>query len=476
VSDLAACWDPFVACSAAEARDACVVGGVSPTDLARASLRRAAEVRAGRVGLDALLWAESRETLRRAAEAETTVGDMAPGALVGVPIVVGDDVATLTLPTTCGSRALDGYLSPFEATAVERLRHAGAVVIAKSRVDEFRVPSLSPSSATARNPVDPSRRAGSGAGGAAAAVASGVVRIAIGGDTGGDVLVSAAWCGVVALKPTYGRVSRHGLVAMAPSLDSLGVIGATLDDVALATDAISGRDEHDSTTSDRAFPPCLDAGGEGVRGMAIGRLGAPQPPWLDPAIGALCERAITVLRDAGAVVEDVALPAAELAPPAHLAIAASESVTSLARLGGVGVGGEGVARRRFGTAVRDRLLLGAHLLGESGAPILDRARRGRSLVADDFRGIFAGGVRVVVLPSVPHPAEPLDGGDDTILARRTALTCSASLVGLPALTIPVGRVRGLPVGLQLLAPHFHERELFAVAAVIERALGAHAHR
>ena len=281
-------------------------GTTSVTEIVQGSLDRADAVRAGRDGLNLLLWRDD-DAVRRSAR------DVNAGALQGVPVVLKDNISTTELPTTCGSKILEGYVAPYDATAVRRLRDAGAVIVAKANMDEFAMGSSTENSAygPAHNPLDPTRVPGGSSGGSAGAVAAGIVPIAFGSETGGSVRQPAAFCGVVGVKPTYGRVSRFGLVAFASSLDQIGVFGATVDDAALAMRVIAGHDEHDSTSSRAEVPDYSSGANASLKGVVIGLPKEYFPAALDPAVRQLCDRAIERLRGLGAEIRDVSLPHTE---------------------------------------------------------------------------------------------------------------------------------------------------------------------
>jgi aspartyl-tRNA(Asn)/glutamyl-tRNA(Gln) amidotransferase subunit A len=478
--------------SAADIRAGILGGTMVPLDVVGAALRRADAVGAGADGLNCILWSDPAAARSRAADVEARLGDSDPGALLGVPVAVKDNIATLELPTTCASRILAGYVSPYEATAVSRLRSAGAVVIAKTNMDEFAMGSSNEYSAygPARNPLAPDRVPGGSSGGSAAVVAAGIAPIALGSETGGSVRQPAAFCGIVGVKPTYGRVSRYGLVAFASSLDQIGVFGRTVDDAALGLGAIAGRDPLDSTSADVAVPRYTDAKAHSLEGVVIGRPAEYFPEHLDPRVRALCERALTAYRELGATVRDVSLPRTDLAIPVYYIIAPAEASSNLARFDGVRYGlrvvGDGLrgmyeATRShgFGAEVTRRILLGTYVLSAGYYDAYYRkAQQVRTLIAQDFRAVFSSGIDFLFTPTTPTPAFPIGAksADPYEMYLSDIFTVTANLVGVPAMSMPIGRVDGLPVGGQLMAPHFHETDLFTAAYALERALGAEAHR
>ncbi len=482
--------------SAAELAAAVRGGRTTALDLARAAQARDAELDLGPSGLNAVLWQDAAAAERAAAAADARVqaGEQNSMPLAGVPVVVKDNVATLELPTTCGSRLLEGYVSPFEATAVSRLRAAGAVVVGKTNMDEFGMGSSTEHSAygPARNPHDVRRVPGGSSGGSAAAVAAGAVRIALGSETGGSVRQPAAFCGVVGVKPTYGRVSRYGLVAYASSLDQIGVFGRTVADAALALHAIAGRDPLDATCTDTDVPdyPRAVAPWPDERPLAGLRVGLPReyfPDSLDARLRARLDAAVARLRDLGADVRELSLPHTEYAIPAYYVIAPAEASSNLARFDGVRFGVRAPAgdvrelyeRTRsggFGPEVTRRILLGTYVLSAGYYDAYYRkAQEVRGLIARDFAEAF-GRVDLLFTPTTPTPAFPLGAVSDPYeMYLSDVFTVTANLAGVPAMSLPIGRVDGLPVGGQLIAPHFGEATMLRAAAALERALGAEAH-
>ncbi|MHB1298771.1 MAG: Asp-tRNA(Asn)/Glu-tRNA(Gln) amidotransferase subunit GatA [Gemmatimonadaceae bacterium] len=412
------------------------------------------------------------------------------GALAGVPVAVKDNIATLTLPTGCASRILAGWVSPYEATVVSKLRDAGAVVVGKTNMDEFAMGSSTENSAygPSLNPLDRTRVPGGSSGGSAVAVAAGIAPIALGSETGGSVRQPAAFCGIVGVKPTYGRVSRFGLVAFASSLDAVGTFGRTVDDAALATEIISGHDPLDSTSSVREVPS-MQAGAGRLDGLVIGVPKEYFPESLPQEMRERCERALEALRSRGATTREVSLPHTSLAIPVYYIIAPAEASANLARFDGVRYGmrmdGEGVREmyeatraNGFGPEVTRRILLGTYVLSAGYYDAYYRkAQEVRALIARDFERVFADGVDLLFTPTTPSPAFKLGAISDPYeMYLSDIFTVTANLAGIPAMSLPIGRVDGLPVGGQLLADHFAEPVMFRAAYALEDALGMEAHK
>lgn len=483
--------------SVAAIRDAMTTGSATATAAVAAALNRADTADAGPGGLNALLHIDRGRALDEASRVDddanrvrAQAGEL--GALAGVPVVVKDNIATRDLPTSCGSRILEGYVSPFEATAVARLRAAGAVVIAKSNMDEFAMGSSTEHSAfgPTRNPLDRDRVPGGSSGGSAAAVAAGVATIALGSETGGSVRQPAAFCGVVGVKPTYGRVSRFGLVAFASSLDQVGVFGASVDDAAIALEVIAGYDQNDSTSAERPVDAYRAGAAEGaLKGLVVGLPREYFPGDLEAGVKAKCDAAIDRLRTLGADIRDVSLPHSHLAIPVYYIVAPAEASSNLARFDGVRYGlrltGDGLrgmyeATRSggFGPEVTRRILLGTYVLSAGYYDAYyKKAQQVRVLIARDFSRVFASGVDVLFTPTTPTPAFPLGAKNDPYeMYLSDVFTCTANLAGVPAMSLPIGRVGGLPVGGQFIANHFDERAMFRAAFALERALGEDARR
>ena len=476
--------------SALAVRSDVTAGTRTASQVVRQAFARARDVHAGADGLNAFLWSDERVALADAnrVEEELAVGHRGP--LCGVPIVVKDNIATLDAPTTCGSRILEHYYSPFEATAVTRLREAGAVIIAKTNLDEFAMGSSTEYSAFGRtkHPLDPALVPGGSSGGSAAAIAAGIAPLGLGSETGGSVRQPAAFCGIVGVKPTYGRVSRYGLVAFASSLDQIGVFGTTVADAALGLRVIAGRDWLDATSVDVPVPDYSEFP-HSLRDVVVGRPREYFPEQLDPEIAKLCDRALEHLRSLGATIRDVSLPHTSFAIPVYYIIAPAEASSNLARFDGVRYGlriqGQGLREmyeatrsRGFGREVKRRILLGTYVLSAGYyEAYYGKAMQVRRLIAGDFTDVFAAGVDVLFTPTTPTTAFAAGSRTDPYdMYLSDIFTVTANLAGIPAMSLPIGRVRGLPVGGQLLAPHFAEQRMIGTAFALERSLGEDAHR
>ncbi len=463
-------------------------GKVSAGDSARdtADRLRAAEARGLNATLhwnDAMLAAEGRRV-----DGLRAAGTALP--LAGVPVALKDNLVTTDAPTTCGSRILAGYRSPFDATVVTRLREAGALIAAKTNLDEFAMGSSTEHSAFGRvlHPTHPDRVPGGSSGGSAALVAAGVVPAALGSETGGSVRQPASFCGIVGVKPTYGRVSRFGLVAFGSSLDCVSVFGRTVDDAARVLASIAGRDRYDATT---ATAPPLEIGS--VPGTLTGlRIGMPAeyfPTDLDSGVRAGVQRAADGLRALGAELVPVSLPHTGYAVPTYYVLAPAEAASNLARFDGarygarrVGAAGDLPALYRatrgegFGPEVRRRILVGTYVLSAGYYDAYYRkAQQVRNLLAADFTNAFRNGaVDLLLTPTTPTPA--FRAGEKTAdpvsMYLADIFVCAVSLAGLPAMSLPVGLSEGLPVGAQLIAPAFEEARMHGVAGALEATLDA----
>jgi aspartyl-tRNA(Asn)/glutamyl-tRNA(Gln) amidotransferase subunit A len=470
-----------------EARRLLVSRDLSAVELVGSALDR---IEAIDPGIGALLAVRDREgALADAARIDRAWGsEGTQPPLCGMPIVVKDNIAVRGLPTTAGSRILDGFAPPYDATAVERLRSAGAVVVGKANLDEFAMGSSGENSAfrATRNPWAPDRVPGGSSGGSAAAVAAGMAVLALGSDTGGSVRQPAGFCGVVGVKPTYGRVSRYGLIAFASSLDCVGVMSRDVCGAAALLSAIAGPDPRDATSADGAVPDYIGSiGSADLKGVTIGVPTEHMGDGLDPEVGASVRAALALMEELGAAIEDVPLPHAEYAIPAYYLVADAEASSNLARYDGVRYGRRAGARdlrgmyvktRRegFGPEVRRRIMLGTYALS---AGYYDehylRAQRVRSLIAGDFASAFAR-VDAVVTPTSPTTAFRLGERVDDPLAMYLSdvYTVSANLAGIAAASIPCGLSGdGLPIGLQIMVGAFREPVMLRIAHAYERAAG-----
>jgi aspartyl-tRNA(Asn)/glutamyl-tRNA(Gln) amidotransferase subunit A len=454
---------------------------MSAADLARDTGRRLADAQ----GLNATLhWSQA------ILDKDAAVLDAAPaGPLSGMAVAIKDNIVTIDQPTTCASKILEGYVSPFEATAVTRLRAAGALVAGKANLDEFAMGSSTEHSAYGRvlHPMFPDRVPGGSSGGSAALVAAGVVRAALGSETGGSVRQPAAFCGIVGIKPSYGRVSRSGLVAFGSSLDCISPFGATVDDAAKVLAAISGHDPLDATTHAKpAF--AVPASRTDLRGLVVGLPREYFPADLHPGVRAACDRAIAALRDLGAEVREVSLPHTKYAVPTYYVVNPAEAAANLARYDGVRygqrrVGPEGDIRalyratrgEGFGSEVRRRILVGTFVLSAGYSDqYYNRAQLVRRRIVDDFAQVFASGVHLLFTPTTPTPAFRAGEktADPVTMYLADVFVTSASLAGIPAMSLPLGRDEGLPIGGQLMAGDFDEATMIAAARCLEAALDA----
>ncbi|MEM9882695.1 MAG: Asp-tRNA(Asn)/Glu-tRNA(Gln) amidotransferase subunit GatA [Planctomycetota bacterium] len=412
------------------------------------------------------------------------------GALGGLPVGVKDNLCVEGTATTCGSRLLGPFVPPYTATAVQRVLDADGIVIGKTNLDEFAMGSSTENSALGqtRNPRDASRVAGGSSGGSAAAVAAGMVPLALGSDTGGSIRQPASFCGVVGLKPTYGRVSRYGLVAYASSLDQVGPITRSVDDAALLLNVIAGHDPRDSTSLDCHVPDYLseDEAGD-VETLRIGVPGEYDRPGGDPAVGEALRRTLDALADAGHIVEEVSLPHSEYAVATYYLLASAEASSNLARYDGTLYGRRAedpaslddmIERTRgegFGDEVKRRIMLGTYALSTGyAAGYYEKALRVRRLIQNDFVAAFEK-FDVLMHPVAPHPAFRLGEKTDDPLSMylEDVYSVPANLAGLPAISVPAAVPGGaLPVGVQVVAPALAEVRLLAAARRVEAVAAA----
>jgi len=413
-------------------------------------------------------------------------GDALP-ALAGVPIAVKDVISTKGVRTTAGSKILANYDAPYNATVIDRLEAAGAIVLGKTNCDEFAMGSSNENSGfhPVRNPRDRTRVPGGSSGGSAAVIAAGTAVASLGTDTGGSIRQPASFCGVVGLMPTYGRVSRYGLIAFASSLDKIGPFGKTVKDAALLLEVMAGRDPMDSTSADVPVPRYSDFVGQPIAGLKIGVPGEYFGEGLDAEVRAAVEAAIKKLAEAGCEIVPISLKHTSYAIPTYYLVATAEASSNLARFDGVRYSvraksvktpAEMYRRTRnegFGAEVKRRIMLGTYALsaGYYDAYYL-KAQKVRSLIARDFDEAFAK-VDAIVTPTTPTTAFRLGEKADDPLAMYLAdiFTVTASLAGIPGLSLPCGNNSdGLPIGLQVLGKHFDEATVLRVGHVAEHAL------
>ena len=433
--------------------------------------------------LNAFLEIDRAGALKRADAIDQKRGS---GPLNGIPVAIKDNICVRGMQTSCGSHILGPYKPPYNATAIDRLLDAGAVIIGKTNCDEFAMGSSNENSAfgPVKNPWDTSRVPGGSSGGSAAAVAAGIVPAALGSDTGGSVRQPASLCGVIGVKPTYGRVSRYGLVAFGSSLDQIGVFAQTATDAATVMQAIAGRDPHDATT---AQVPVADYIGETEKDIAGLRIGVSRTllgEGLDKDVRGTIEKAIDAYRELGAEIVDIELPHAKYAIAVYYIIATAEASSNLARYDGVRYGfraEEAPALREmyrktrdegFGPEVKRRIMLGTYVLsaGYYDAYYL-KAQKVRMLIRNDFAAAFAK-CDAVLTPTSPSPAfrfgEKVD--DPLAMYLNDIYTVTANLAGIPGISVPCGlSAEGLPIGVQLLGPYWSEGLLFRLAHAYQQA-------
>jgi aspartyl-tRNA(Asn)/glutamyl-tRNA(Gln) amidotransferase subunit A len=447
----------------------------SSEELTRALLARIARHNSA---LNAFLTVTEEEALAAARRADATLKTGAGGPLTGIPIAHKDIFCTDGIRTTCGSRILDNFVAPYDATVAARLKAAGVVLLGKTNMDEFAMGSSNETSyyGPVRNPWDSTRVPGGSSGGSAAAVAARLVPIATGTDTGGSIRQPAALTGITGLKPTYGRVSRYGMIAFASSLDQAGVLSASAADAAVVLAAMAGFDPRDSTSVDEPVPDYVVQLDKPLKGLRIGLL-REFFDGLDGEVARLIHAAIELMRAQGATTREVSLPHLPLSVPTYYVVAPAECSSNLLRFDGVRFGyrcenprdlldlykrsrGEG-----FGAEVKRRIMTGTYVLsaGYYDAYYL-KAQKVRQLISDDFRRAFEE-VDVLIGPTSPTPAFALGAKvDDPItMYLNDIYTIGANLAGLPAISVPCGFVGALPVGMQIIGPVFSEARLLNVA-------------
>ena len=451
-------------------------GDFTSVELTQALLGR---VEAHDGDLNALLTVTVEHALAAAEQSDARRARGAIGALDGLPLVHKDIFCTRGVRTTCGSRMLENFVSPYDATVVERLAGAGAVMLGKSNMDEFAMGSSNETSyfGPVKNPWDLERSPGGSSGGSSASVAARLTPAATGTDTGGSIRQPAALTGTTGLKPTYGRVSRYGMIAFASSLDQAGVITRSAEDAALLLGVMAGFDERDSTSIDHPVPDYVAGLGQSLDGLRVGIVRQHFDEGLDKGTEAAVREALGVMESQGAILTEVDMPDLDLSVPTYYVVAPAECSSNLSRFDGVRFGhraddpddlldlycrsrGEG-----FGAEVKRRIMTGTYVLsaGYYDAYYL-KAQQVRHLIADDFKAAFKE-VDVIAGPTAPTAAFKLgEKTDDPItMYLNDIYTIGANLAGLPGISVPCGFVEGLPVGLQLVGPHFGEQEILRTA-------------
>ena len=436
-----------------------------------------------------LVTAESARAQAAAIDAAVLAGEPV-GRFAGVPLAMKDNMCTRGVPTTCSSKILEGWRPPYDATVVARLREAGAVSVGKTNLDEFAMGSSTEHSAfgPTRNPHDPSRVPGGSSGGTAASVAAGFTPLGIGSDTGGSIRQPAAFCGVVGMKPTYGVVSRYGLIALASSLDQIGPFAANVTDAAALFDVIAGHDPLDST-SIRDFEPTaeavLDQGVDGLRVGVVKELtgGPGGVPGLAADVLARTTSAVEALAAAGALVDEVSVPSSTLGLSAYYLVMPAEASSNLARYDGVRYGlrvdgsttpemNTATRTAGFGAEVKRRIMLGTYALSAGYYDAFyGKALKVRTMMLDDFARVYEN-FDVLVTPTTPTTAFELGARtqDPLTMYVNDVCTIPSNLTGHPAISVPFGvGDDGMPVGVQVLAPALHDAQTFRVAAVLEAA-------
>ena len=468
-----------------EAQQRLVAGDLTAVRLTEAVLERIDSVEPT---VRAFLSLDRQGALRQAEAADAARAAGRGGPLCGLPLALKDVLCTTDLPTTCGSRMLEHFVAPYDATVVTRLREAGAVLLGKLAMDEFAMGSTSEHCAfqVVQNPWKPGHVAGGSSGGSAAAVAADECLASLGSDTGGSIRQPASLCGTVGLKPTYGRVSRYGLVAFASSLDPVGPLTTDVRDCALMLNAICGHDPLDSTSIDRPVPDFTASLQDGLQGV---RVGVPREYFgqgLDPEVERVARAAIAMLQEAGAEIVEVTLPHTDYCVAVYYLIAPAEASSNLARFDGVRYGYRDRSagalidlynRSRsqgFGDEVKRRILIGTYALSAGYYDAYyKKASQVRTLIKEDFARAYAS-CDLLVSPVVPTPAWQIGAGADDPLSLYLSdiLTLSANLAGTPGMSVPCGfSSQGLPIGVQLQAAHFQEEILLRAAHNLEQRAG-----
>ncbi len=457
-------------------------GDARPSEVIAAALARIAQTN---LQLNAFITVNKDAALTQAQAADANIKDaIAHQPLAGIPVAVKDNMCTTGLRTTCGSKILSNFIPPYTATAVAKLEAAGAILIGKANCDEFAMGSSNENSAfgPARNPVNQDYVPGGSSGGSAVAVAADLCSVTLGSDTGGSIRQPASFCGIVGLKPTYGRVSRYGLVAFASSLDQIGPFGKNVRDVARTLGVIAGRDRYDSTSSNEPVPNFLNSLTGDIKGLRVG-----VPPecfgeGLDAEVKTAVEAAIKKLEERGAEIVEVTLPHSKYVVAVYYLIATAEASSNLARFDGVRYGYRSETAKTlaemyqhtrdegFGAEVKRRIMLGTFALSSGYYDAYyEKAQRVRTMLCNDFAAAFQK-CDVIATPTAPTPAFKLGEkvNDPLAMYLDDIYTVTINLVGVPAISVPCGASSsGLPIGLQLIGNHFDEARLLNTAFAYE---------
>jgi aspartyl-tRNA(Asn)/glutamyl-tRNA(Gln) amidotransferase subunit A len=478
-----------------QSTDALRRGEISSRELTRACLERIEKLEPS---LHAFLHLATESALKQSEAADRDLAALRfstlhapPSTLLGIPLAIKDVLTVAGMPCTAGSKILEGFVPPFTATAVRRLQEAGAIVIGKTNTDEFAMGSSTENSAygVTHNPWDTSRVPGGSSGGSAAAVAARLVPGALGTDTGGSVRQPASFCGLTGLKPTYGRVSRYGLVAYGSSLDCVGVLARSAEDAAILFQVMAGSDPLDATTAD-APVPAIDFQAPSLQGLKIGVPRQYFVSGMQAEVEAGVRQAIRALESLGAEVHEVSLPHTDYALPVYYIIAPAEASANLARYDGIRYGPRLAVERmwevyyhtrgsRFGAEVVRRIMLGTYALSAGYYDAYyGQAQKARTLIRRDFEQVFAQ-VDAIAAPVAPTVAFPIGAHGDDPLAMylEDIFTLPANLAGVPGLAFPVGfDASGLPIGMQLMGKHFREDTLLGLAHAYQQVTDWHTRR
>ena len=466
-------------------------GEVTSIDLVRQSLDRITALD-GRVKAFLKTDADSALAQAEAIDAKRKAGQPV-GLLAGLPVALKDNICVTGTTATCGSRILENFISPYDSHVAGQLKSQGAVLLGRANQDEFAMGSSCENSAfgPTHNPWNLDHTPGGSSGGSAAAVAAGMLPLSLGSDTGGSIRQPAAFCGIVGMKPTYGRVSRYGLVAYASSLDQIGPFAGDVFGAALLMEAIAGHDGRDSTSVDRPVPQYTQTVDQPLKGLRIGVAQEHFVEGLDPEVEQAVREAIKVYQSLGATVVDITLPRSKYCVAVYYLVASSEASSNLSRFDGVHYGHRAAefgnlaemysASRAegFGDEVKRRIMLGTYALSAGYVDAYyNKALKVRRLIREDFDTAFQS-VDVIVSPVTPTPAFKLGAltSDPLAMYLQDIYTLSANLAGIPGLSIPCGLSQsGLPIGLQLLGPHFAEEQLLRAARMYEGATDWHGKR